>query len=92
MNTETTIAEYNPDIFNEEDIVQFEDASTGQRFLNYLIDIILMQFGLSFLTGILLAQFLLAVSPETAYRLFGEDPNSLDTFLLSYLVSYLNFI
>ena len=53
MNTETNIAETSADIFNEEDIVQYADASTGQRFLNYLIDVILMQYGLGWLTGTL---------------------------------------
>ena len=92
MNTETNIAETSADIFNEEDIVQYADASTGQRFLNYLIDVILMQYGLGWLTGTLLAEFLLFASPETAYTLFGEDQSSMEIILASYMLSILNYL
>ena len=81
MNTETNIAEYNPDIFNEDDAYRFEDASTTQRFFNLLIDGVLIRYGLSFLTGMLLASFLLAVSPETAYKLFGQERYSICTLI-----------
>jgi uncharacterized RDD family membrane protein YckC len=91
MNTETNVAEYNPDIFKEEDIYQFEDASTGQRFLNLLIDGVLIRWGLSYLTGTLLAQFLLAVSPQIAYKFFGEDSYGIDVVLGLYLLSILNY-
>ena len=92
MNIETTTAETNTDIFNEEDIIQYADASTGQRFLNYLIDVILMQYGLGWLTGTLLVKFLLVVSPETAYSLFGGDESSIEIVLATYMISILNYL
>lgn len=91
MNTETNIAEYNPDIFNEDDAYRFEDASTTQRFFNLLIDGVLIRYGLSFLTGMLLASFLLAVSPETAYKLFGQERYSIEVILGLYLLAILNY-
>lgn len=92
MNTETAVTDYNPNIFEENDIFRFEDASTGQRFFNYLIDGILMQYGLGFLTGILLAEFLLLVSPETAYEIFGEERTTGYALLGFYLLSIFNYL
>jgi uncharacterized RDD family membrane protein YckC len=88
MNTsETYPSATEKHLFLEDELIQYEDASIGQRFLNYLIDSLLMQFGISYATGYLLTQFLLAVSPETAYSLFGEE-----TFLASYIVAFFNHL
>jgi hypothetical protein len=34
-----------------EDFVQHKEAAKGQRFVNWLIDNLLMRFGLSYVTG-----------------------------------------
>ena len=91
MNIETSLPESQQDIF-EEELFNYEQASTGQRFLNYLIDAVLMQYGLSFLTGIVVARIVYYISPETAYSWFVERSDSFDILLSSYLISILNFL
>jgi uncharacterized RDD family membrane protein YckC len=59
-------------LFSEEDLIQYEEASNGQRFLNYIIDYLIMYFGISYATTYVLVQLLLAIAPDTAYSLFGE--------------------
>jgi hypothetical protein len=49
-------APYSESLF--EDHVQYEEATQGQRFLNWLIDNLLMRFGLSYLTGNLVVYIL----------------------------------
>jgi uncharacterized RDD family membrane protein YckC len=78
-------------LFTEEDIFQYEYASTGQRFLNYLIDALLMQYGLGILTGILLAKILLLIAPNLAYDLFAEE-GTFSFILLNYLLSIFNYL
>lgn len=88
-NTGADSASSEQHLFTESDTVHYEAASTGQRFGNYLIDNLLMQFGLSFAVGFLLAQFLMAVSPETAYDWFGEGEGR---WGVSYLIGLLDYL
>ena len=44
MQTETNLQESEQHLFTEQDIYQYEYASTGQRFLNYLIHVRLIIF------------------------------------------------
>jgi uncharacterized RDD family membrane protein YckC len=71
--------------------IQYAPAATWQRFLNFLIDNILMRFGLTFLTGagagILLGLFF----PEYILRI-SESPETFDLWLLAYLVWIINTI
>jgi uncharacterized RDD family membrane protein YckC len=76
------------DLFEEGEFVEYTEASNGQRFLNYLIDTLLMRYGVSYGTSYLLVQFLLAVSPQTAYDLFGGD----GTLWAVYLIALLNHL
>ncbi len=71
--------------------IQYEQASTGQRFLNYLIDNLFMRFGLSYVTGMLVGLFLGAFFPEYAAKI-AYDQTSFDFILLLYLVAILNYI
>ncbi|HVF80338.1 MAG TPA: RDD family protein [Flavisolibacter sp.] len=75
------------DLFEENEFVQYDEASNGQRFVNYIIDWVLMRYVISYATGNLLVRFLLAVSPQTAYDLFGEEK-----LLASYIVALLNHL
>lgn len=70
--------------------ITYEYATTGQRFLNYLIDNLLMRFGLSYVTGIGIGLFLGLVAPEYLERLSYEQ-NTFDMILLAYLVAILNY-
>ena|SRR6478752_8194417 len=51
-------------LFQDQDFFNYEYASSGQRFLNYLIDNLLMRYGLSWLTGYLVGTFLAYVFPD----------------------------
>ena len=64
MNTTETIESPEQHIFQAQDIYQFEYASTGQRCLNYLIDIILMRFGLNWLSGYAIGYIMAAYFPD----------------------------
>ena len=46
MHTETTEPSLEQHLFSDEELFAPEEASTGQRFLNYLVDGLLMQYGL----------------------------------------------
>jgi len=92
MNTETNIQDSPQDLFTEQEIFNYEQASAGQRFLNYLVDALIMQYGLSFLTGIIVAKIVMAISPETAFDLFVTRSNSMDVLIGFYLVGILNYL
>jgi uncharacterized RDD family membrane protein YckC len=68
-------------LFNDE--VMYTTASQGQRFLNWLIDNILIRVVMTQFTATILIRFLLNMAPEFTYEHFAGDP----TFI-SYLVSY----
>jgi uncharacterized RDD family membrane protein YckC len=92
MDIETTASETTQDLFTEQEVRQYTEASTGQRFLNFLIDQILMQYGLSYATGYVLAKIMVAISPQLAYDLFVARANSFDVLLGAYLLGILNFL
>ncbi|MES2882762.1 MAG: RDD family protein [Bacteroidota bacterium] len=93
MNTNELYTEPTEEhLFTGQDAISLDEASTGQRFLNYLIDALLMQYGLAFATGYLLVQLLLAVSPNTAYELFGDDRSSGNLVIASYLLAIVNYL
>jgi uncharacterized RDD family membrane protein YckC len=69
--------------------IQLIPASTGQRFLNFLIDNLLMRFGLSFLTGAGMGVLLGLLFPEYILRI-SENPQGIDLLLLTYLIWIIN--
>jgi uncharacterized RDD family membrane protein YckC len=73
-------------------IIQREDASTGQRFLNYLIDLLLMQYGLSYITGYALGYLLAILFPDFFRSLVSSGTEGGGLLLLSYMIMLLNFI
>lgn len=78
------------DLFNEH--VRFEEATKGQRFVNWLIDNVLIQMLITFVTGELFANFLLDIAPEFAYEAFGEDGQSFTGYLVSYLFGIFHYL
>ena len=78
-------------LFTEADVFQYEEASTGQRFLNLLIDNIFMTYGLGYLTGALAGYLLGTFFPELATGLFS-DSESMDVLLFGVIVAYFNYI
>lgn len=81
-------ADQRGDLFSEEDYIDYTEASNTQRFLNYLIDVLLMRFVISYGTSYLLIQFLLAVAPDAAYALFSETYLLLATYIIA-LINHL---
>jgi len=91
MQTNADSYEIEQHLFTDEDVFNYTDASTGQRFLNLVIDNILMQYGLSYLTGMAVGYVLGTFFPETAYRLFADE-NSFTILALGYLIVIVNYL
>jgi uncharacterized RDD family membrane protein YckC len=90
MDSQVSGEETHQDLFTQEDLYSYEDASTGQRFLNLVIDVLFMQYGLGFLTGYLAGLLFSAVFPEDRGSFFQEGSFALFAFL--YFVSILNYL
>jgi len=78
-------------IFSEElhNIVQYEQASQGQRALNWIIDNILMNWGLSYITGTAAGYVLGSLFPEFMQVL---TENSAEILLISYVIALFNYL
>ncbi|MBL7731198.1 MAG: RDD family protein [Chitinophagaceae bacterium] len=70
------------DLFNEH--TRFTEATKGQRFVNWLVDNVLIRLIVTYFTGELFASFLLDVAPEFTYRAFGGDGQNFMGILVSY--------
>ncbi|HET6769485.1 MAG TPA: RDD family protein [Chitinophagaceae bacterium] len=71
--------------------IQLAPATTGQRFLNYLIDNLLLQYGLSILSGMVVGMLLGLLFPDYMLRL----SQSTDTFAFlpfAYLIVIVNYL
>ncbi len=81
---------------SESDMLQIEHsyATQGQRFLNYLIDNLLLRFGLSYVTGIAVGYLLGIIAPDFITRIaFSQERFfNWDLFLLALLIGYVNYI
>ena len=71
--------------------IKYTEASLGQRFLNFLIDNLLMQYGLSYITGAFVGYMLVTLAPDFTYRLFNDE-SSINLFLLSYIIGIFNYL
>jgi len=84
-----------PDLLADEtsNFDHFVYATQGQRFVNWLIDNLLMRFGLSYLSGIAIGFILALTAPdfltEASYSAGGLSGGLV---LLSFMISYLNYI
>ncbi len=81
------------DLFH--DYVEHKRASTGQRFVNFIVDNLFMSFGLSQFTerlaGFIIGQFF----PDFGLRQVtseGFERDMTDIFLLSYAVGIFNYL
>jgi uncharacterized RDD family membrane protein YckC len=90
MQPETNVQE-EQHLFAQEDLFQYQEASTGQRFLNLLIDSVVMNFGLSFLTGGIVGYLLGTLFPDFAMSLFGDEESS-GAFWFGIILAYFNDI
>lgn len=77
-------------------IIQYEYASTGQRFFNWLIDHLLMRFGLIYATGYAAGVILAIAFPDFIQRVqikraLGEDVMG-DLIIIGYVVGIISYI
>lgn len=89
MYPETSTAQTEQHLFTDEDLNQYQEASTGQRFLNYLIDALVMRFGLSMLTGWLVGEILVNYFPEFTIKFLDEG---FEYYLTLYFIAIINYL
>jgi uncharacterized RDD family membrane protein YckC len=79
-------------IFSDElhNLVDYEQASQGQRALNWIIDTSLMRWGLSYLTSTLVWYIISVISPDYIIEFYEGERKVADLLLLNYLVFILN--
>lgn len=86
----TNTPESEQPLFQEYDYLKYEYASGGQRFLNWLIDHLLMRFGLSWATGYLMGTFLAVLFPE--FYLDMIYSKGFKFYFVLYLIGLLNYL
>jgi uncharacterized RDD family membrane protein YckC len=86
MYPETSAVQLDQDLFTEEDLNQYQEASNGQRFLNLLIDVLLMRYVLSWGVGYVLGMVLAKFFPEFLIAILDEG---FEYYLISYIISAL---
>lgn len=87
-------SDHNPEDLLSDEIhpyFQYVHGTQGQRFLNFLIDNIVMRLGLTYLTGYVAGQLLLALAPQFLYRLAAED-GKIGLYILSFFVVMINYL
>lgn len=75
----------------DDPILQVIQATTGQRLLNYIADNLLMKYGLSYITGMLIGSVMSSVAPELLIRATSME-NVWSFTLVSLLIGYINYI
>jgi uncharacterized RDD family membrane protein YckC len=91
MYPETNVAQPQQDLFTEEDLLtQYEEASTGQRFLNLLIDSIFMRFTISYLTSQYISEF--AAEHWTRFYIKAILDQGVEYYMLLMLIGYVNYL
>jgi uncharacterized RDD family membrane protein YckC len=93
-NNEVSVNDEQQDLLADEAYIQehFVYATQGQRFLNWLIDNILMRWGLAYLTGTAVGLIIGIVAPDFfANMAYSEDIIS-PLWLIGLLISYVNYI
>jgi|SRR5687767_1372652 len=71
--------------------IKYTEASLGKRFLNFVVDNLLMRYGLSYLTGSLIGYMMVTLAPEFTYKLFNDE-SSFGFILLAYIFSVVNYL
>lgn len=71
--------------------LQHEEASTTQRFLNFLIDNIFCRLALTFAVGYLMGLILSEINPELLYEIAYND-NSAAQYLFAYGITIFTWL
>ena len=72
-------------------VLPYREASSTQRLLNFIIDNLLMQYGMAAATGYILTHIVSAFSTGLAAEIFSED-NKTNYLLAIYLVFFFNYL
>ncbi|MCX6316349.1 MAG: RDD family protein [Bacteroidetes bacterium] len=70
---------------------QYTEATSGQRFLNYLIDHPFMNYALGYVTGYLYGYLLMSIAPEFLYGAFSGE-KGFEYYFLIYMIWFFNYI
>ena len=74
-----------------DDYTQYKTAASGQRFVNWLVDNLLMRFGLSYVTGTFVGMMIGRFFPDYAERIV-DTQNTWDLLLLAYAIGFFNYL
>ena len=94
-NNELTATPGDQDFLYEESqhLNTYVYATQGQRFLNWLIDNLLMRLGLTFLTGMAISLILSFIAPDFLNRIAASESSmGGELILLSLMIGYMNYI
>ena len=75
----------------DDPVFQYEYATQSQRFLNFLIDNIVMRFTITYITGYGIGFSMAYLFPELM-RNFLDNKNTVTILLVSYIVGIFNYI
>ena len=89
MYTETNVPDPTSSIFSDEDIFHYQEASVRQRFLNCLIDNLVIRFTISYLTAFALGFLLASLNPDFL-SIFSEKGPVYYVVILG--LGYLNYL
>ncbi len=87
------IEDIQPDLLTNEidPYFQYVHATQGQRFLNFIIDNILMRLTLTYASGYVVARVLQVIAPDFLFRLVYDD-SKVGLYALSYIILILNYL
>jgi uncharacterized RDD family membrane protein YckC len=88
-NTQPESSELSNQLF---ELDQYTDATTGQRFLNFLIDNLFMRFVVTYASGYLLGYLLAYTAPDFMQSLIDEGESGARFWILSFTIAYFNYL
>lgn len=74
-----------------DDHLQYEEATQGSRFFNFLIDNLFMRFVLSYATGYIVGYLLAYIAPDFLMSIAYEE-RGINFWLLSLILGYFNYL
>jgi uncharacterized RDD family membrane protein YckC len=92
MNNELAGVETEQHLFTDDDVLlQYEEASTNQRVLNFIVDSLLIRFALTYATGFVLGYLFYALS-ESFYNAVFFNEDKIITALINYVIGALIYV
>jgi uncharacterized RDD family membrane protein YckC len=90
LSAETNTEQTEHHLFTEQDAHNYVEAATGQRFLNFLVDNLVMRYALNWATGYVVGYFLAMTAPQFYSDII--DNQGFNYYAVLILVGYFNFI